>query len=439
MKHSLRKNPRLAAVNTLGKILDKKLNMSDADESGSLIDSRDRALARHLVYGVVRWLDSLQFLSSQLIDRPLKSRDRDISRLILIGLSQLWHDSTAEHAVIHETAECARSLGKPWAVGLVNAVLRRFQREQQALLASLDQRPERFAHPQWLLQSLQKDWPDHWQNIVKANNLAAPLWLRINRSKATHTEAIDPLRNKAFTVADHRFAADAIRISPAAAVNDIPGFSDGVLSVQDAAAQLAVDLLDLQAEHHVLDACAAPGGKTCHILERFPEIALTAVDLNHSRLALVKENLERLGFGERAGLKLLAADASQVTDWWDGCPFDRILLDAPCTATGVIRRHPEIKYLRSPEQLQEAIRVQALLLRQLWPLLKPGGILVYATCSVLIDENRGQINQFLSHELSADAEAMLATWGHDQGVGRQILPGEEEMDGFYYACLRKKR
>ncbi len=437
MKQAAKNNPRIAAVQTLAGVLDKNLNLGDADRSAQLSDSRDRALARHLVYSVLRWLNCLQYLSGQLLERPLKSRDRDISRLILLGLSQLWHDSTAQHAVIHETAGCARVLGKPWAVGLINAVLRRFQREQQQLVASLDASPERFAHPQWLLHKFQTDWPDDWQEIVRANNQAAPLWLRINRSKPEHEGAEKALRKKQFTLDFHPLAPDAIRISPAAAVNDIPGFCEGLLSVQDPAAQLAVDLLELQEQHRVLDACAAPGGKTCHILERFPSIELTAVELSHARLALVQESLDRLGIDQRVGLKLVAADAAQTAHWWDGALFDRILLDAPCTATGVIRRHPEIKWLRTPEQLAQVIRVQARLLRQLWPLLKPGGILVYATCSVLIDENRSQINHFLSSQDDVEATAMDVTWGRDQDFGRQILPGEKEMDGFYYARLRK--
>lgn len=437
MKPSHINNARMAALQMLGQMLDQKRNLADIDDAGMLTDSRDRSFARHLAYGVTRWLSSLQYLSSQLLDRPLKKRDRDIGRLILIGLSQLWHDGTAQHAAIHETAECARLLGKPWAVGLINAVLRRFQREQTELLARLDESPERFAHPQWLLQKLQTDWPGEWQEIVKANNHPAPLWLRINRSRPEHEGCAEALTNRQFELECHPFAPDAIRISPAAAVGDIPGFRDGLLSVQDPAAQLAVDLLDLQAQHRVLDACAAPGGKTCHILERFPSLDLTAVERSESRLVLVRENLARLGFRQRDNVKLLAADAAQTADWWDGAQFDRILLDAPCTASGVIRRHPEIKWLRTTGQLQEAMRVQAKLLRQLWPLLKPGGILVYATCSVLIDENRNQISHFLSQHESAEVAAMDVAWGRDQRFGRQILPGEQEMDGFFYARLRK--
>ena len=437
MKKTVKSNPRLAALQTLAGVLDHKKNLGDADETGNLPDARDRALARHLAYGVIRWLNSLQWLAGQLLERPLKSRDQDINRLVLIGLHQLWLDGTATHAAVHETAECARLLGKSWAVGLVNAVLRRFLREQQHLLAELEKSPEMAAHPQWLLRKFQSDWPQEWPEIVRANNHAAPLWLRINRSRPAHAEVPDNLTEGGFSVESHRFAPDAIRITPAAAVNAIPGFLQGRFSVQDPAAQLAVDLLDLKAELRVLDACAAPGGKTCHILERFPDMDLTAVEQSKSRLQMIRENVDRLGFTGRNELKLLAGDVADPAAWWDGVPFDRILLDAPCTATGVIRRHPEIKWLRTTGQLEEAINLQERLLSALWPLLKAGGILVFATCSVLIDENRNQIQRFLAQHDDAESMAMSVPWGRDQGVGRQILPGEEEMDGFFYACVRK--
>jgi 16S rRNA (cytosine967-C5)-methyltransferase len=386
---------------------------------------------------VCRWLNSLEWLSSQLLRKALKNRDRDIHRLILIGLFQLQHDGTAPHAAINETAECARLAGKAWAVAVINAVLRRFQRERQQWLDQLENQPERFAHPVWLLQKIQASWPDDWQEIVQANNRAAPLWLRINRTRPAQNDLTSLLSDAGFTVVKHPSAPDAIKLSPAAPVSGIPGFSTGLVSVQDPAAQLAVDLLELEDHLRVLDACAAPGGKTCHILERFPTIEMTAVELSESRLALVRENLDRLGFARRAGLKLLAGDAADPSSWWDGARFQRILLDAPCTATGVIRRHPEIKWLRSTEQLEKAVRTQARLLQQLWPLLEPGGILVYATCSVLADENSQQISRFMAEHADAEALPLHAAWGRKQDFGRQILPGEEEMDGFYYARMRK--
>jgi 16S rRNA (cytosine967-C5)-methyltransferase len=437
MKKSDKNNPRLAAVDTLANVLDKGCNLADADAAGSLPDERDRALAMRLAYGVCRWLNSLEWLSAQLLRRPLKKRDSDISRLILLGLFQLWQNGRAEHAAIHETAECARLAGKPWAVALINAVLRRFQRERNEWLALLETKPERFAHPEWLLQKFQTDWPDNWLDIVQANNQAAPLWLRINRARQEHKKVANLLEQGGFTIATHPSAPDALKLSPAAPVSGIPGFSDGQISVQDPAAQLAVDLLDLKDDLRVLDACAAPGGKTCHILERFPAIPLTALEVSESRLGLLRENLDRLGFTGNTGLELLTADAAKPDRWWDGVPYQRILLDAPCTATGVIRRHPEIKWLRTIDQLEKAVLAQEKLLTQLWPLLEPGGILVYATCSVLADENMRQISHFVANHTDAQCPALEVSWGKKQDFGQQILPGEEEMDGFYYACIHK--
>jgi 16S rRNA (cytosine967-C5)-methyltransferase len=437
MKKQANNNPRLATVHTLANVLDRNLNLSDGDTSATLADPRDRALSKHLSYGVLRWLGSLEWIAGKLLSRPLKSRDKDVNRLIWIGLLQLWKDGGAEHAAVNETAECARSLGKPWAVGLVNAVLRRFQREQEKLVASLIDSPMRFAHPPWLLAQLQLDWPDEWPAIVAENNCAAALWLRINRAHPEQGEITRRLEEAGFSVTLHPFAPDALSISPAAAVSDIPGFRDGVLSVQDPAAQLAVDLLSLETGHRVLDACAAPGGKTCHILERYPALDLTAVELSETRLQRIRENTDRLGLEAANHLHLVTADATATDSWWDGQPFDRILLDSPCTATGVIRRHPEIKWLRSTQQVDDAVRLQERLLARLWPLLKPGGILVYATCSVLNRENGDQINHFLFAHDDAEAVPIDQPWGRESGCGRQILPGEAGMDGFFYACLHK--
>ena len=231
---------------------------------------------------------------------------------------------------------------------------------------------------------------------MQANNQAAPLWLRVKRTRQEQNDLNNLLSSSGFTVAGHPSAPDAIKLSPPAPVSGIPGFSEGLISVQDPAAQLAVDLLKLDDHLRVLDACAAPGGKTCHILERFPTVELTAVELNKSRLARVRENLDRLGFAPGTSLKLLAGDAADPSSWWDGVMYQRILLDAPCTATGVIRRHPEIKWLRTREQLENVLRTQEKLLKQLWPLLEPGGILVYATCSILAEENNRQISRFMS-------------------------------------------
>ena len=420
--------PRLAAVRLLGRVLDQAGTLQPDDASSAGTRERDQAMALHLAYGVLRWRPALEWLAGELMRKPLKKRDRDIERLIWIGLFQLWKDGTPPHAAVHETAGAARQLGKTWAVGLVNAVLRNFTREQQRLSERLATRPERFAHPEWLMRAIREDWPNSWQDILQANNRRAPLFLRVNVRRGSVSQASRKLTDAGFEVGIHPEAAEALRIEPAVAVVDLPGFAEGLVSVQDPAAQLAATLVDAQPGQRVLDACAAPGGKTCHLLERHPDIELIALDRDGDRLARVSESLQRLRL-ESDSCRLMQADAGEPETWWDGRPFDRILLDAPCTATGVIRRHPEIKNLRSEDQLCQAVADQRRLLDALWPLLGPGGMLVYATCSVLRDENDRQIARFLERQPDAA----------NAGGGRQIFPGQEEMDGFYYARLLKTR
>lgn len=427
-------NARLAALDLLAAVLDDGASLSES-EAGSSLAVRDRGYARHLAYGTLRWLSALEHLAGRLLQKPLKHKDRDIQRLILLGLFQLWKDETPAHAAVHATAACAAKRGKAWATGLVNAVLRRFQRERASLLEELDAGDEALAHPSWLLQALKSDWPEHWPAIVEANNRAAPLWLRLNEA---HDRAgtVRALEDAGLSVTPHPAVDGAVKVEPARNVTDLPGFAGGRFSVQDPAAQLAATLLDCRPGQRVLDACAAPGGKTGHLLERCPDIHLQALDRSPDRLARVADNLQRLGLADRA--VLTAADAANPDDWWDGRPFDRILLDAPCTATGVIRRHPEIKWLRTPEQVDEAVALQARLLDAVWPLLEPGGILLYATCSVLERENRGRVAAFLSGHADAAESPIEAPWGVAQTPGRQILPGELEMDGFYYARIAKR-
>jgi len=426
-------NPRLGAVSALADVLDSGVTLTQSPSLNTGAQGRDLSQARHLAYGVLRWLTALDWLARQMLSKPIKPRERVIYRLILLGLFQLWQDETPAHAAIHETAECARLLDKPWAVGLINAILRRFQRERELWLGRLADQQERFAHPLWLLEMLQTDWPQDWQAITEANNRQAPLWLRMNRKAASALDVITALENQSYTVSRHPFATDAICVTPAANPVVLEGFEQGRISVQDPAAQLAVDLLELQPGIRILDACAAPGGKACHILEREADANLAAIDLSDRRIKLIKENLQRLNLSCR----LITGDAAKPDEWWDGLPFQSILLDAPCSASGVIRRHPEIKHLRKASEVATAVKLQKELLNQLWPLLEPGGILVYATCSVFNDENSRQINNFLKQHEDAEEKPITASWGKKQQHGRQIFPGEQDMDGFYYAVLQK--
>ena len=430
------KSPRLASLDLLESVLQGGLNLSESELEITWGDPRDRAFAYHLAYGVLRWMTALEWLASQLLKRPLRHKDRDIHRLVLLGLFQLWKDDSAPHAAIHENAECARKLGKPWAVALINAVLRRFQREQDQWLSRLDKQDEQFAHPTWLLRALKIDWPDKWQDIAIANNQAGPLWLRLNRRKEI-PRTLEQISASGFSVERHPLAPDAIKLVPPSTITSLTAFKQGGISVQDPAAQLAAKLLDARGHHRVLDACAAPGGKSCHILENAPGVTLTILDQSPTRMERVSANLERLGLGDDEHVQLIAADAARPETWWEGIQYDRILLDAPCSATGVIRRHPEIKWLRSSKQVEKAVLLQARLLKSLWPLLKSGGILLYSTCSVLKAENSNQIQSFMKRNPDAEIIGIENDWGQESQYGRQILPGELEMDGFFYARLRK--
>ena len=423
-----RPSPRLAAARLVGAVLDNGASLTEAVVPGKRMDARDAAFARHLAYGVLRWLSALDWLASQLMERPFKRSNQDVQRLLLVGLFELWKNESGHHAAVNETAECARKLGKPWAVGVINAVLRRFQRERGTWLERLDSTDARFAHPEWLVERLRGDWPEDWPAILEANNEPAGLWLRVNQARADLRSVADAMAGAGFTTRGHPYAPNALEVSPPAPVEGLPGFKEGLWSVQDPAAQLAIGWLDPQPGQSVLDACAAPGGKAFHVLASVADVRVLALDRSAPRLERLRQDAERLGLSSTERLQVRSGDATHPEDWWDGVPFDRILLDAPCTATGVIRRHPEIKWLRTPAQVEEAMNLQARLLRTLWPLLKTGGILVYATCSVLRDENSEQITRFIDDHGDARPE------GREVDYGR---PGEAGMDGFFYVRIRK--
>ena len=399
-------------------------------------DPRQKALVQELAFGTLRWFYQLDAVLEKLMSKPLKTRDRDLHALLLIGLYQLRIVETATHAAVSETVEAARLMQKKWATGLVNAVLRNAQRRQVELDAFVKESlTANWAHPQWWVSLLQQDWPDHWQDILAANNQRPPMTLRVNREKIDAESYLQLLQKAEIEASLVEVADAAICLQRPIAVHQLPGFSEGLVSVQDAAAQMCADLLELQPGQRVLDACAAPGGKTCHILET--EAALSsvlAIDKDARRLERVDENLQRLGL--RATLKV--ADAAKPDRWWDGQLFDRILLDAPCSASGVVRRHPDIKLLRRESDIDALLDQQQYLLNALWPLLAPGGILLYATCSVFQQENANSIELFLGRFSDAREYRISGDWGLAQSVGRQILPGQQGMDGFYFARICKK-
>jgi len=429
---------RTCAALILSTLFNEKKNLSVVMPVylARLGDKRDRALAQELSYGVMRWYFKLDVLLAHMLERPVKHKDNDIKALLLIGLYQFQHTRIPVHAVVSGTVDACQELRKPWAKGLVNAILRRYQNESEHILEKIDGEPTvRFSHPSWFLELLQKDYPRQWQAIVEANNQKAPMYLRINPLKTTldtYLRALDEAGIHATPTGTD--SPQAIKLERPVDVDRLPFFSEGHVSVQDLAAQFAPKIMDLIAGQRVLDACAAPGGKLAHLQESEPGLAeLVAIESEPHRFERLQETVDRLGL--KVILKL--ADARDVGAWWDSIPFDRILLDAPCSATGVVRRHPDIKYLRQPDDIVAICRLQRELLAALWPLLRSGGKLLYVTCSILSRENDQQIAGFLENHGNASVIDIKANWGHNTGYGRQILPGESDMDGFYYACLQK--
>jgi 16S rRNA (cytosine967-C5)-methyltransferase len=309
-----------------------------------------------------------------------------------------------------------------------------FQRQTDSLLAQAQSTDVgRWSHPQWLIDALRQAWPEHWQALLEANNQRPPMTLRVNALQTTAEEYLAELRKVDIDAQCSTTTPSAIQLTQAQDVTLLPGFAEGQVSVQDEAAQQAAYLMMLEAGQRVLDVCAAPGGKTGHMLE-LADVEMVAVDVEAERLQRVKENLQRLG----RSAQCIAGDASQPDAWWDGKPFDRILLDAPCSATGVIRRHPDIKLLRQPSDIDQLVVLQAQILDAIWPLLKPGGMLLYATCSVLPQENAEQVAAFVARQSDAQHKVLDVAWGQSVKFGRQVLTGTAGMDGFYYACLEKK-
>lgn len=458
----------VADVTTRGRSLDMALVRAEK------LAARDRGLLRALCYESLRWHLRLDGLLCKLLSRPNQSMDAQIRALSIVGLCQLLYMNIPAHAAVAETVEAARQLGQPRAAGFLNALLRRAQREQTSLLAALDHDPVlRTAHPGWLIDALHKDWGKVAEDILDANNRHPPFWLRVNRLRNAGTHYRARLEAAGMTVAAGAFQDEALLLAVPADVTDLPGFGAGEVSVQDGAAQLAARLVAPRAGERILDACAAPGGKAGHLLELQPELgSLVAVDISRQRLKLVADNLQRLGFPVPAGervpdsarlsrchTQLIAADVGETNSWWDGAAFDRILLDVPCSATGVIRRHPDIKLLRRAEDIPVLAQRQLWLLRRLWPLLVPGGRLVYASCSALLAETHDVVAAFL--DSCADAKdqtvEVLDTLGlqdgieacwlsgqlHDRssarGLGCRIAAGTSQMDGFYYACIEKSK
>ncbi|MEI6413984.1 MAG: 16S rRNA (cytosine(967)-C(5))-methyltransferase RsmB [Pseudomonadota bacterium] len=398
------------------------------------LESRDRAFLAELVYGVLREQRHLEAILAARLTHPLLSRDRDrlLQALLWVGIYQLLHTRVAEHAAVHATVQAARLVGSPHATGLVNGILRRVLREREALQKNLPGDPAA-AFPDWWVTSLRSAWPRDWQSILQGSQARPPMTLRVNDRRIRRDAYLEQLEREGIEVRVCVHSPVGVTLVHPLEVSRLPGFAEGLVSVQDEAAQLAAPLLAVKAGQRILDACAAPGGKTAHLLEGAPlGVALTALDHDPVRLARVRDTLTRLGLG--AGVELVVGDAAAPKGLGG---FDRILLDAPCSAAGVIRRHPDIKFLRRHEDIATLSGRQARMLATLWDCLKPGGVLLYATCSVFPEENERLIQSFLACQPEAQPWPIEALWGRAVGAGRQILPGEAGMDGFYYARLRK--
>lgn len=422
---------RAQAARLSAAVIRDRIKLETVLRSQAKIEARDRPLLSAMLFGVFRWHHRLQWQLDRLLNRPITDKEAELSALLRLGLYQLQWLRVPDHAAVSATVAAARLLGFAHARGLVNAVLRRFLREREALSAAMRGVDiATFSHPAWMIAAIAADWKSAWQGILSANNEEPPMWLRVNTARTTLAGYEACLRDAGVVATRSAIAVEGLLLDEPLPTSRLPGFAEGLVSVQDGAAQLAAHFLDPRPGSRVLDACAAPGGKTAHILELQPDLAdMWALDRDAERLETVGDNLRRLGLGAR----LLHADATDPDEWWDGRPFDRVLVDAPCSALGVIRRHPDIKVLRREADLTNLIAVQQRLLSKLWPLLAHGGRMLYSTCTVLRRENLDLVGDFVRQR----PDAQIVGPGPDGLLQR--LPGEANMDGFFFACIRKQQ
>lgn len=413
-------NDRSDALNALRQVFEKQQPLSSKQLA------KLSKLSKEICFGVCRYYFFLEKLTHKWVKKP--NTDLQVKLCLLIGLYQLHFLRVPEYAAVKETVQLLQIIKKSWAKGFINAVLRSYCREKE----SLPPLTPDINHPVWMVNHIKKAWPNQYLQILAANDVHPPMTLRVRDNKNTYLTRLEQAGINAEDLPD---APQGIIINTPCAVTDLPGFDMGDVSVQDGAAQLSVEFLDLKPRQRILDACCAPGGKTSHILEREKFLKeCVAIDNDEKRITRVKENLARLNLKAT----VIVGDSSQPQQWWNGDPFDRILLDAPCSATGVIRRHPDIKLLRTPEDIQNILAIQKTMLQALWPLLAPKGRMVYATCSILPEENELMIAEFIQNTPNAQTIKPEIKIGHWTGHGLQILPGEKQMDGFFYAILEKK-
>ncbi len=433
---------RARVANGLSKVVTKGCSLNEVLADFDTLETKDMALARELVFGTLRQYYPLTKMTECLLNKPLKVKDDNIKCLILLGLYQLFFTRIPDHAALSETVQATVKLKKGWAKGLVNALLRTAIRQGDDLFEEVKSTPSTAASlPDWLYQQLETDWPEQLQQIITHCHQKAPLTLRVNIRNNSREQFLRKLEDAGITASKHPLAEQALLLDKSCDIRSLPGYLQGDFSVQDSAAQMAAALLEVRSGQNILDACAAPGGKTSHILELVDNRAsVVALDSSANRMKILEENLQRL----KLNATTIVADATKSSQWYPGEPFDRILCDAPCSAVGIIRRHPDISVLRRKADIDSLNLIQQTILDTLWPLLKPGGIMVYATCSILKSENSQQIHDFLERNTDAqlsDLQPLDTSLGKDVATlpGWQILPGELNMDGFYYAKLSNSR
>ncbi len=428
---------RLIATQIIQQVIESKFTLTYALRNNESFKQAgdDKALIQEICYGSFRWYIQLEYILNQLLEKRIKKKDSRLKYLMIVGLYQLRFMRIPSHAVVSETVNTCKKIKMEWAKGLVNAILRRYLRETDSLSPNIDNDDNlETSHPQWITEQLKQDWPEEWRNILEANNQHPPMYLRVNQLRQSRDEYLIKMEHAGITGQATPYSEQGILLTKPIDVNQLPGFDIGEVSVQELAAQLSVELLDLKPGHSVLDACAAPGGKSSHILESQAKIkSLTVIEKDPNRAKRLSETLMRLDL--QAITKV--SDIIDIDQWWDKEQFDRILLDAPCSATGVIRRHPDIKLLRTPEEVKAISLLQMQLLETLWQTLKPKGLLVYVTCSIFKQENSELIKQFTDNNNDCVLKPIDAEWGKDTGYGKQILTGQNNMDGFFYACLEK--
>ena len=393
----------------------------------------DQGLMADLAFGVCRHYRLLEYWLHAHMKKPLKAGARPVELALMAGLYEVWFTERAHHAVLNAWPEVCRALKAPWATGLCNALLRKASsQDPEAFRADLSP-AIRYSVPDWLWDRLQTDWPEQAQELLARSNDAPPLAVRVNRQRTSREAVTARLEEAGFQIRPGEMSPDCLYIEPARPVDQLPGFAEGLFSVQDEAAQLPGTLMDAPADGRILDACAAPGGKTAQLAERFPQAWITALEADAERLPRIQQNLERLALAA----ELVHGDATRTNDWWDGEAFDAILVDAPCTASGILRRQPDSKWHRRPADLDELVRLQGEILVALWPLVKPGGVLVYATCSILKSENEEQVQHFLAGHADARDDTPERAEALPSRAGCQLPPAQGAQDGFFFARLCK--